>query len=149
MLPLTGLMKGIGWILEKLGLIPSGIEAARAKAQKIQQELTPAGLALLQDKVSTLTGDVKAVTTPVAKVEVPNLNADMGTQRRLQKIADNTGGMLDETKKQRIGPGDIVFKKPAKSPGGSWRMAGGTINSRGGAVATQCATGDCSGIRTN
>lgn len=128
MLPLTGLMKGIGWILEKLGLIPSGIEAARAKAKKIEMELTPAGLALLQDKVSALTGDVKAVTTPVAKVEVPNLNADMGTQRRLQKIADNTGGMLDETKKQRIGPGDIVFKNLPKALAvhGAWQEARST-----------------------
>ncbi len=128
MLPLTKLMEGIGWILEKLGLIPSGIEAARAKAKKIEMELTPAGLALLQDKVSALTGDVKAVTTPAAKVEVPNLNADMGTQRRLQKIADNTGGMLDETKKQRIGPGDIVFKNLPKALAvhGAWQEARST-----------------------
>ncbi|MDC8906294.1 phage tail tape measure protein, partial [Escherichia coli] len=31
------------------------------------------------------------------------------TLRRLSKIADNTGKLVDETKK-RIGPGDIVFK---------------------------------------
>uniref|UniRef100_A0A1A9WZ33 Tail sheath protein Gp18-like domain-containing protein n=1 Tax=Glossina brevipalpis TaxID=37001 RepID=A0A1A9WZ33_9MUSC len=37
------------------------------------------------------------------------LGGERGTQRRLQKIADNTGGLLEETKK-RIGPGDIIFK---------------------------------------
>lgn len=127
MLPLTGLMKGIGWILEKLGLIPSGIEAARAKAQKIQQELTPAGLAMLQDKVSALTGDVKAVTAPPIAPPSPVIAADTGTQRRLQKIADNTGGMLDETKK-RIGPGDIVFKNlpRALAVHGAWQEAQST-----------------------
>lgn len=37
------------------------------------------------------------------------LGGESGTQRRLQKIADNTGGLLEEIKK-RIGPGDIIFK---------------------------------------
>ena len=122
MLPLTGLAKMVGWILEKLGLIPSGIEAAKAKADKVQKELTPAGLAMLQDKVGALTGDIKAATAPAITPPSPVIAADTGTQRRLQKIADNTGGMLDETKK-RIGPGDIVFKNlpRALAVHGAWQ----------------------------
>lgn len=127
MLPLTGLAKMVGWILEKLGLIPSGIETAKAKAEKVQKELTPAGLAMLQDKVGALTGDVKAVTAPPIAPPSPVIAADTGTQRRLQKIADNTGGMLDETKK-RIGPGDIVFKNlpRALAVHGAWQEAQST-----------------------
>ncbi|HAZ7191979.1 phage tail tape measure protein [Escherichia coli] len=128
MLPLTGLAKMVGWILEKLGLIPSGIDAAKAKAEKVQKELTPAGLALLQDKVSALTGDIKAASQPVAAPPSPVIATETGTQRRLQKIADNTGGMLDETKKQRIGPGDIVFKNlpQALAVHGAWQEARST-----------------------
>lgn len=128
MLPLTGLAKMVGWILEKLGLIPSGIEAAKAKADKVQKELTPAGLSMLQDKVSALTGDVKVVTAPPIAPPSPVIAADTGTQRRLQNIADNTGGMLDETKKQRIGPGDIVFKNLPKALAvhGAWQEAQST-----------------------
>lgn len=128
MLPLTGLAKMVGWILEKLGLIPSGIEAAKAKADKVQKELTPAGLSMLQDKVSALTGDVKAVTAPPIAPPSPVIAADTGTQRRLQNIADNTGGMLDETQKQRIGPGDIVFKNLPKALAvhGAWQEAQST-----------------------
>lgn len=128
MLPLIGLAKMVGWILEKLGLIPSGIEAAKAKADKVQKELTPAGLSMLRDKVSALTGDVKAVTAPPIAPPSPVIAADTGTQRRLQNIADNTGGMLDETKKQRIGPGDIVFKNLPKALAvhGAWREAQST-----------------------
>lgn len=134
MLPLTGLAKMVGWILEKLGLIPSGIEAAKNKAEKVQKELTPAGLALLQDKVSALTGDVKAASKPtVTPPPSPVIATETGTQRRLQKIADNTGGLLDETKKQRIGPGDIVFKNLPKALAvhGAWQeeraTAGGNL----------------------
>ncbi|EKG2069728.1 phage tail tape measure protein [Citrobacter sp. RHB20-C16] len=128
MLPLTGLAKMVGWILEKLGLIPSGIEAAKAKADKVQKELTPAGLAMLQDKVGALTGDIKAATAPAIAPPSPVIAADTGTQRRLQKIADNTGGMLDETKK-RIGPGDIVFKNlpRALAVHGAWQEAQSTL----------------------
>lgn len=127
MLPLTGLAKMVGWILEKLGLIPSGIEAAKAKAEKVQKELTPAGLAMLQDKVGTLTVDMKAVTAPPIAPPSPVIAVDTGTQRRLQKIADNTGGMLDATKK-RIGPGDIVFKNlpRALAVHGAWQEAQST-----------------------
>lgn len=39
----------------------------------------------------------------------PLTDSNTGTLRRLSKIADNTGKLVEETKK-RIGPGDIVFK---------------------------------------
>lgn len=135
MFPLTALMNGIGWILEKLGLIPAGIDAAAAKAKKAQAEITPAGLSSLQDKVLALTGDVKSATAkPITAPKPPTMPAmptlsrlaadsgQKGTQRRLQKIADNTGGLLDETKK-RIGPGDIVFKNlpRALAVRGAWQ----------------------------
>lgn len=125
MLPLTGLMKMITWILEKLDLIPEGIDAAKAKADKMQGELTPAGLALLQDKVGALTGDASAISKPTEKPASPVITSDSGTLRRLQKIADNTGGILDETKKQRIGPGDIVFKNlpRALAVQGAWQAS--------------------------
>ena len=82
---------------------------------------------MLQDKVGALTGDMKAVTAPSIAPPSPVIAADTGTQRRLQKIADNTGGMLDETKK-RIGPGDIVFKNlpRALAVHGAWQEAQST-----------------------
>lgn len=79
---------------------------------------------MLQDKVGTLTVDMKAVTAPPIAPPSPVIAVDTGTQRRLQKIADNTGGMLDATKK-RIGPGDIVFKNlpRALAVHGAWQEA--------------------------
>lgn len=116
LLPLTKLMEGIGWVLEKLGLIPSGLEAARLKAESLKKdpvmwEWDP------QQKKMVKKGWDWASASPVANgaaTEVSHappslLTGDTGTQRRLQSIADNTGGILNETKK-RIGPGDIVFK---------------------------------------
>ncbi len=46
-----------------------------------------------------------------------------GTERRLGQIADNTKGLLDEEKRKRIGPGDIVFKNlpPAFAVRGEWQ----------------------------
>lgn len=106
--PMTLLLDSLGWVLEKLGLIPDGIERARQKAEELKRTQ------LLDSKVALLVGDLAKVapkkidtTTPPAG-NMP-LTPEHGTQRRLQKIADNTGGLLDETKK-RIGPGDIVFK---------------------------------------
>lgn len=45
--------------------------------------------------------------------------------RRLNKIVDNTGGLLDEAKqaKKRTGPGDIIFKNlpEALAVRGEWK----------------------------
>lgn len=127
MLPLTGLANMIGWILKKLDIIPDGIDAAHAKAQALTKEPVAWEWDDKQKKMvkkewnwSPKSDDKPAASTPPS----PVIAADTGTQRRLQKIADNTGGMLDETKK-RIGPGDIVFKNlpRALAVHGAWQEA--------------------------
>lgn len=77
--------------------------------------------AILQDKVALLQGDLAKINPPKPvengngtggdkpKDNKPLTDSNTGTLRRLSKIADNTGKLVDETKK-RIGPGDIVFK---------------------------------------
>ncbi|SUI73089.1 Uncharacterised protein [Serratia marcescens] len=52
--PITFLMDSVGWLLEKLGLIPDGIEQARIKAEKMKLELTPEGQQRLGGKVGLL-----------------------------------------------------------------------------------------------
>ena len=130
MLPLTGLANMIGWILKKLDIIPDGIDAAHAKAQALTKEPVAWEWDDKQKKMvkkewnwSPKSDDKSAASTPPS----PVIAADTGTQRRLQKIADNTGGMLDETKK-RIGPGDIVFKNlpRALAVHGAWQEAQST-----------------------
>lgn len=127
MLPLTGLANMIIWILKKLDIIPDGIDAAHAKAQALTKEPVAWEWDDKQKKMvkkewnwSPKSDDKPAASTPPS----PVIAADTGTQRRLQKIADNTGGMLDETKK-RIGPGDIVFKNlpRALAVHGAWQEA--------------------------
>ncbi|WP_430488842.1 phage tail tape measure protein [Salmonella enterica] len=126
--PMTLLLKSIGWVLEKLGLIPDGIERARQKAEELKRN------ELLNDKVSILVGDLakiapKKAETPTASGTVEPLTGDNGTMRRLSNIADNTKATADNTK--RIGPGDIVFKNlpRALAVHGAWqeaRMGGST-----------------------
>ncbi|WP_409307412.1 phage tail tape measure protein [Pectobacterium sp. B1J-3] len=115
--PAKMLLDTLAWILEKLGVLPDEAEKARKKIEDAQR------LALLNDKAAFLQGFVASVTTkndngnnpfvgpllPPGYTPPQPLTGDSGTQRRLQKISDNTTGLLDETKK-RIGPGDIVFK---------------------------------------
>lgn len=130
MLPLTGLANMIGWILKQLDIIPDGIDAAHAKAQALTKEPVAWEWDDKQKKMvkkewkwSPKSDDKPAASTSPS----PVIAADTGTQRRLQKIADNTGGMLDETKK-RIGPGDIVFKNlpRALAVHGAWQEAQST-----------------------
>lgn len=107
--PMTLLLDSLGWVLEKLGLIPDGIERARQKAEELKRS------ELLNAKVSLLVGDLAKVapkkadtgTTTPPGTDKP-LTPDQGTLRRLSNIADNTKAIADNTK--RIGPGDIVFK---------------------------------------
>ncbi|HFD0742475.1 phage tail tape measure protein [Escherichia coli] len=113
--PAKMLLDTLAWILEKLGVLPDEAERARKKIEDAQRA------AILQDKVALLQGDL-AKTNPPKPVEngngtggdkpkdnKPLTDSNTGTLRRLSKIADNTGKLVDETKK-RIGPGDIVFK---------------------------------------
>ncbi|MCC8285300.1 phage tail tape measure protein [Escherichia fergusonii] len=107
--------KTLAWILEKLGVLPDEAERARKKIEDAQRA------AILQDKVALLQGDLAKINPPKPvengngtggdkpKDNKPLTDSNTGTLRRLSKIADNTGKLVDETKK-RIGPGDIVFK---------------------------------------
>lgn len=113
--PAKMLLDTLAWILEKLGVLPDEAERARKKIEDAQRA------AILQDKVALLQGDLAKIN-PLKPVEngngtggdkpkdnKPLTDSNTGTLRRLSKIADNTGKLVDETKK-RIGPGDIVFK---------------------------------------
>ncbi|EJS8539435.1 phage tail tape measure protein [Salmonella enterica] len=103
--PLQQLMNGVGWLLEKLGLIPDGIEQARKQADKARKELEASAVALSQHQLPL----GQATVSPVSDGNKPPIiTGDNGTLRRLGNIADNTKATADNTK--RIGPGDIVFK---------------------------------------
>lgn len=100
--PLQQLMNGVSWLLEKLDLIPDGIERARQKADKAQQALEASATALAGHQLPLGQATVSAGTKP------PVITGDNGTLRRLNNIADNTKATANNTKK--IGPGDIIFK---------------------------------------
>ncbi|EIB8391679.1 phage tail tape measure protein, partial [Escherichia coli] len=113
--PAKMLLDTLAWILEKLGVLPDEAERARKKIEDAQRA------AILQDKVALFQGDIAKINPPKSagnsngtgddkpKDNKPLTDSNTGTLRRLSKIADNTGKLVDETKK-RIGPGDIVFK---------------------------------------
>lgn len=113
--PAKMLLDTLAWILEKLGVLPDEAERARKKIEDAQRA------AILQDKVALLQGDLAKINPPKPvengngtggnkpKDNKPLTDSNTGTLRRLSKIADNTGKLVDETKK-RIDPGDIVFK---------------------------------------
>ncbi|HDY2718019.1 TPA: phage tail tape measure protein [Escherichia coli] len=113
--PAKMLLDTLAWILEKLGVLPDEAERARKKIEDAQRA------AILQDKVALLQGDLAKINPPKPvengngtgghkpEDNKPLTDSNTGTLRRLSKIADNTGKLVDETKK-RIGPGDIVFK---------------------------------------
>lgn len=122
--PAKMLLDTLAWILEKLGVLPDEAEKARKKIEDAQR------MAVLQDKVALLQGDIAKVAPK--KVEVNNvppgapqptspLTGDNGTMRRLQSIDSNTKTTADNTKK--IGPGDIVFKNlpRALAVRGEWK----------------------------
>ncbi|HDX8791831.1 TPA: phage tail tape measure protein [Klebsiella michiganensis] len=102
--PLQQLMNGVSWLLEKLDLIPDGIERARQQADKAQQALEASATALAGHQLPL--GQATVSGTGGAKPSV--ITGDNGTLRRLNSIADNTKATANNTKK--IGPGDIVFK---------------------------------------
>ncbi|WP_164689875.1 phage tail tape measure protein [Escherichia coli] len=113
--PAKMLLDTLAWILEKLGVLPDEAERARKKIEDAQRA------AILQDKVALLQGALAKINPPKPvengngtggdnpKDNKPLTDSNTGTLRRLSKIADNTGKLVEETKK-RIGPGDIVFK---------------------------------------
>ncbi|SCC61854.1 phage tail tape measure protein [Kosakonia oryziphila] len=109
--PLTLLMEGVGWVLQKLGLIPAGLDEAKRKAES----LTPKAPVMYEwdprqkkmvPKSWNWSPDAPA-KTPLP-MTTPPVIPESGTARRLKEISDNTKTTADNTKK--IGPGDIVFK---------------------------------------
>ncbi|MEB7741056.1 phage tail tape measure protein [Escherichia coli] len=115
--PAKMLLDTLGWILEKLGVLPDEAERARKKMEDalkapVMWEWDPALKKMVQKPwtpspaPSDKTGDKK---DDKPKDEKPLTDNNTGTMRRLSKIADNTSKLVEETKK-RIGPGDIVFK---------------------------------------
>ncbi|ART03887.1 phage tail tape measure protein [Klebsiella variicola] len=102
--PLQQLMNGVSWLLEKLDLIPDGIERARQQADKAQSALEASAAALAGHQLPL----GQATVSGAGGGKPPVITGDNGTLRRLNKIADNTKATANNTKK--IGPGDIVFK---------------------------------------
>ncbi|QUG76382.1 phage tail tape measure protein [Erwinia sp. E602] len=114
MTPVRLLLDALGWILEKLGVLPDEAERARRKIEEAQ------ATALLEGKVSLLAGDIAAATRgkpkPPAEFVGPPAppaggiltGSNTAVTKNLTKIADNTKATADNTKK--VGPGDIVFK---------------------------------------
>lgn len=131
--PAKMLLDTLGWILEKLGVLPDEAERARKKMEDaskapVMWEWDPALKKMVQKPwtpspaPSDKPGDKK---DDKPKDNKPLTDGNTGTMRRLGKIADNTGGLLNEAKdaKKRIGPGDIVFKNlpRALAVRGEWR----------------------------
>ncbi|SRA13303.1 tail protein (modular protein) [Escherichia coli] len=128
--PVTLLIDSLTRVLEKLGLIPSAVERARKKAEELKQK------ELLNEKAAMLLADVNVINppqndkdkkppVPAPAATAPLTGENTGTMRRLNKIVDNTGGLLDEAKqaKKRTGPGDIIFKNlpEALAVRGEWK----------------------------
>ncbi|HFP9306977.1 TPA: phage tail tape measure protein [Raoultella ornithinolytica] len=123
--PLQKLMEGVGWLLEKLDLIPDGIERARLEAARLR------AIPVMWEWDEKSGRMVKrewqwSSEKPASKGSAPPpsvLGGSSGTERRLSQIADNTKGLLDEEKRKRVGPGDIVFKNlpPALAVRGEWQ----------------------------
>ncbi|HAT2180381.1 TPA: phage tail tape measure protein [Raoultella ornithinolytica] len=102
--PLQQLMNGVSWLLEKLDLIPDGIERARQQADKAQQALEASATALAGHQLPL----GQATVSGTGGTKPPVITGDNGTLRRLNNIADNTKATANNTKK--VGPGDIIFK---------------------------------------
>ncbi|EMX2854948.1 phage tail tape measure protein [Yersinia enterocolitica] len=149
LLPLTKLMEGIGWVLEKLGLIPAGLEAARLKAESLKKdpvmwEWDPQQKKMVQkgwnwSPTSTGTNN-NGMTTPSGIMQPTSpLTSNSGTLRRLQNIDNNTKATADNTKK--IGPGDIIFKNlpRALAVRGEWKESHLASTTAAGGLSTRPA----------
>ncbi|GKQ10276.1 hypothetical protein NUKP79_39970 [Klebsiella quasipneumoniae] len=118
-------MEGVGWLLEKLDLIPNGIERARLEAARLRA--IPVMWEWDEKSGRMLKREWQwSSEKPASKGNAPPpnvLGGNSGTERQLGQIADNTKGVLDEEKRKRIGPGDIVFKNlpPTLAVRGEWQ----------------------------
>ncbi|MEF2459499.1 phage tail tape measure protein [Klebsiella pneumoniae] len=100
--PLQQLMNGVSWLLEKLDLIPDGIDRARQQADKAQRELEASAAALAGHQLPL---GQATVSKPAGGSKPPVIT---GVQGHLKNIDTNTKATANNTKK--VGPGDIVFK---------------------------------------
>lgn len=114
--PLQKLMEGVGWVLEKLDLIPAGLDAANAKANSLKKdpvvwEWDPQQKKMVKKDWNWSPDKPNQPKPPITPKPVgipdlmgsPNLTPKMS--KSLDKIADNTGKMA-----AKDGPGEIVFK---------------------------------------
>ncbi len=106
--PLEMLMRGVGWLLEKLNLLPDGMNEAVSAAEALSKEPVVWEWDPEQKKMVRKAWQWSPAA-PAAGVTEPLSDEHTGVLRRLDMISGNTGGLLDETRK-RVGPGDIVFK---------------------------------------
>ncbi|MCN6971275.1 phage tail tape measure protein [Escherichia coli] len=116
-LPIQGVAKGLGWILEKLGAIP---DAAKA-AQQVAQQMTPEAVNNLADRFTTFAGDVQAITKESKKAEEKKKTDEQKKQDNLinwlkgpanivPKMSNSLDKIATNTTEKKDGPGEIVFK---------------------------------------
>lgn len=116
-LPIQGVAKGLGWILEKLGAIP---DAAKA-AQQVAQQMTPEAVNNLADRFTTFAGDVQAITKESKKAEEKKktdeqkkqdnlINSLKGPANIVPKMSSSLDKIATNTTERKDGPGEIVFK---------------------------------------
>lgn len=116
-LPIQGVAKGLGWILEKLGAIP---DAAKA-AQQVAQQMTPEAVNNLADRVNAFSGDVQAVAKESKKAEEKKktdeqkkqdnlINSLKGPANIVPKMSSSLDKIATNTTEKKDGPGEIVFK---------------------------------------
>ncbi|HBS1662894.1 TPA: phage tail tape measure protein [Klebsiella pneumoniae] len=116
-LPIQGVAKGLGWILEKLGAIP---DAAKA-AQQVAQQMTPEAVNNLADRFTTFAGDVQAITKESKKAEEKKktdeqkkqdnlINSLKGPANIVPKMSNSLDKIATNTTEKKDGPGEIVFK---------------------------------------
>ncbi|EBJ1712494.1 phage tail tape measure protein [Salmonella enterica] len=116
-LPIQGVAKGLGWILEKLGAIP---DAAKA-AQRVAQQMTPEAVNNLADRFTTFAGDVQAITKESKKAEEKKktdeqkkqdnlINSLKGPANIVPKMSNSLDKIATNTTEKKDGPGEIVFK---------------------------------------
>lgn len=116
-LPIQGVAKGLGWILEKLGAIP---DAAKA-AQQVAQQMTPEAVNNLADRFTTFAGDVQAITKESKKAEEKKktdeqkkqdnlINSLKGPANIVPKMSSSLDKIATNTTEKKEGPGKIVFK---------------------------------------
>ncbi|EAA7136947.1 phage tail tape measure protein [Salmonella enterica] len=116
-LPIQGVAKGLGWILEKLGAIP---DAAKA-AQQVAQQMTPEAVNNLADRFTTFAGDVQAITKESKKAEEKKktdeqkkqdnlINSLKGPANIVPKMSSSLDKIATNTTEKKDRPGEIVFK---------------------------------------